>query len=124
LTYLIPTESKHPEQAYKFLEFAMSAQVQIEQTRKGGGSLRKSTYGDERIKQLPYTPAFLASLPVAEGKPTIPESPQMTDAMVARLSEIVNRKTSPQEGLDRLALDLKSILGNKSQLRFAVKGDQ
>lgn len=123
LTYLIPTESKHPQEAYKFLEFAMSANVQIEQTLKGSGSLRKSTYDDMRVKELPYTAAFLAALPVAEGKPTIPESPQMTDAMVARLSQMVSGKTSPQEGLDSLALDLKSILGNKARLRFAVKTD-
>jgi multiple sugar transport system substrate-binding protein len=123
LTYLIPTESKHPREAYKFLEFAMSAKVQIEQTLKGGGSLRKSTYDDMRVKELPYSATFLAALPVAQGKPTIPESPQMTDAMVARLSQIVSGKTSPQEGLDLLALDLKSILGNKARLRFAVKTD-
>jgi multiple sugar transport system substrate-binding protein len=121
LTYLIPTESKHPEQAYRFLEFVMSTEVQVNQTLQGGGSLRKSTYEDTKVKELPYTTAFLADLPVAVGKPTIPESSQITDAMVARLSEIVSGKSTPQSGLDQLALDLKSILGAKSQLRFPVK---
>lgn len=124
LTYLIPTRSKHPQEAYRFLEFAMSASVQIEQTLQGGGSLRKSTYDDSKVKQLPYTTAFLAALPVAKGKPTIPESSQMTDAMVFQLSEIVRGKSTPKAGLDRLALDLKSILGDKARLRFAVKTDR
>jgi multiple sugar transport system substrate-binding protein len=121
LTYLLPTESNHPQEAYKFMEFAMSAKVQIEQTLQGGGSLRKSTYNDVKVRQLPSTATFLAALPVAKGKPTVPESPQMIDAMVARLSEIVSGKSTPQAGLDQLALDLKSILGSKSRLRFAVK---
>lgn len=120
LTYLIPTESKHATESYRFLEFAMSAEVQVEQTIHGGASLRKSTYENVKVKELPYTSAFLDALPVAEGKPTFPESPQMTDAMVPRLSEIVSGKTPPQAGLDELALDLKSILGSKARLRFPV----
>ena len=42
LTYLIPTESKHPDEAYKFLEFALSREVQIKQTLAGGTSLRRT----------------------------------------------------------------------------------
>lgn len=121
LTYLVPTRSNHPQEAYKFLEFVMSANVQIEQTMQGGNSLRRSTYDDIKVRQLPYTAVFLAALPVAKGKPTIPESSQMTDVMVARLSEIVRGKSTPKAGLDLLALDLKSILGDKARLRFAVK---
>ena len=120
LTYLIPTESKHPDEAYRFLEFVISSEVQVQQTLHGGGSLRKSTYEDANVKELPYTSAFLAAMPVAQGKPTIPESSQMTDAMVARLSEIVGGKSTPQAGLDQCALDLKSILGAKARLRFPV----
>ncbi|MGA8438095.1 MAG: extracellular solute-binding protein [Candidatus Sulfotelmatobacter sp.] len=124
LTYLIPTESKHAREAYKFLEFVMSDQVQVRQTLDGGTSLRKSTYEDEQVKRLPYAPSFLAAVPVGIGKPTIPESPQMTDAMVHRLAEIVSGKKTPQAGLDDLALDLQKILGAKARLRYPVKTDQ
>lgn len=123
LTYLIPTESKHPQEAFKFLEFAMSLNVQTQQSLDGGGSLRKSTYADVNVKQLPYTAAFLAALPVAKGKPTIPESSQMTDAMTARLADILSGKSTPKAGLDQMALDLKSILGDKARLRFAANPD-
>lgn len=121
LTYLIPTESKHAQEAYRFLEFALSAEIQVEQTLQGGGSLRRSTYENAKVKELPYTAAFLAALPVAEGKPTIPESSRMTESMVKRLSEIVNGQATPKVGLDRMALDLKSILGSKSRLRFPIR---
>ena len=121
LTYLIPTESKHAQEAYRFLEFALSAEIQVEQTLQGSGSLRRSTYENAKVKELPYTAAFLAALPVAEGKPTIPESSRMTESMVKRLSEIVNGQATPKVGLDRMALDLKSILGSKSRLRFPIR---
>jgi multiple sugar transport system substrate-binding protein len=124
LTYLIPTESKHAREAYKFLEFAMSDEVHVRQTLAGGTSLRKSTYEDAQVKQLPYTSTFLAGVPIGIGKPTIPESPQMTDAMVHRLAEIASGKKTPQAGLNNLALDLQKILGSKARLRYSVQTAQ
>jgi multiple sugar transport system substrate-binding protein len=121
LTYLIPTESKHPEEAYRFIEWVMTVQVQDQQTLHGSSSVRKSTYDNPAVTALPYTSAFVASVPVAKGKPTIPESPEMTEAMEHRVSDIVSGKTSPQTGLDNLALDLQRILGGKAQLRYPVK---
>ena len=51
LTYLVPTESQHPKEAYRFIEWAMSAQVQIQQTLNGSTSIRKSVYEDSRVKE-------------------------------------------------------------------------
>lgn len=121
LTYLIPTESTHAREAYRFLEFALSREVQIKQTLDGGSSLRKSTYDDPSVKQLPYTHAFLEALAVGNGKPTVPESPQITDTMVLRLAAIVRGEITPQAGLDMIALDLQSILGEHAHLRFPVQ---
>ena len=121
LTYLIPTESKHPREAYKFLEWAMSAQVQVQQTLKGGASTRESTYDDPKVKAIPYISTFVASLPVARPKPTIPESAEMTEAMERHVAEIVRGRTSVRAELNSLALDLQRILGNKAQLRYSVE---
>jgi hypothetical protein len=45
----------------------------------------------------------------------------MTQAAVKRLYEIVTRKTSAQQGLDALALDLQCILDGKARLRYRIK---
>ena len=121
LTYLITAKSQHAREAYKFLEWAQSQPVQVAQTLRGSSSVRKSTYEDAAVEKLPYTPAFLASVPIAMPKPTVPESDEMTQAAVKRLSEIVSGKTSAQQGLDALALDLQHILGGKARLRYPVK---
>jgi len=124
LTCLIPTESKHPRDAYKFLEWAMSARVQDQQQLHGSSSIRKSTYDDPAVVALPYTSSFVASIPVGKAKPTIPQSAEMTEAMERRVFEIVSGKSSAQAGLDSLALDLQHILGDKAQLRYPVRTTQ
>jgi multiple sugar transport system substrate-binding protein len=120
LTYLVPTGSQHAKEAYRFIEWAMSAEVQTHQTLDGSTSIRQSVYDDPNVKQQPYTPAFLGSVPIAREKPTIPEASQMTEATERRLSEIVTGKESAKSGLDKLALDLKAILGSKVKLRYPV----
>jgi ABC-type glycerol-3-phosphate transport system substrate-binding protein len=121
LTYLITAKSQHAREAYKFLEWAQSQPVQVAQTLRGSSSVRKSTYDDAAVEKLPYTTAFLASVPIAKPKPTVPESDAMTQAAVKRLYEIVSGKSSAQQGLDALALDLQSILDDKARLRYPVK---
>jgi hypothetical protein len=68
--------------------------------------------------------AFLASVPVAREKSTIPESGQMTGAAERRIFEIVSHRNTPRAGLDSLALDLQRILGNKARLFYPVKPTQ
>jgi multiple sugar transport system substrate-binding protein len=120
LTYLIPTGAPHAREAYRFLEWAMSNQVQVAQTLHGSSSIRESVYDDPAVKQIPYTAAFLASVPTAKGQSTIPESPQMIEVAERRLSEILTGKESARNGLDQLALDLQQILGSKAKLRYPV----
>jgi multiple sugar transport system substrate-binding protein len=120
LTYLITAQSQHAREAYKFLEWVMSERVQVAQTLHGSSSVRKSTYEDQAVQNLPFTSVFLASVPIAKPKPTVPESDEMTQAAVNRLSEIVNHRCSAQQGLDQLALDLERILAGKARLRYPV----
>jgi multiple sugar transport system substrate-binding protein len=122
LTYLIPTESRDPKDAYRFMEWALSNQMQIQQTLKGGDSLRASTYDDPAVKAIPYTPAFLASIPIAIAKPTIPEATKIADATAQHISDILTGKDSPQDGLNKLALDIQKLLGGKAKLRYPVVG--
>ena len=124
LTYLIPMESKHRREAYRFLEWAMSADVQVQQTLKGGASTRASTYDSPAVRAIPYTPIFLASIPVARPKATIPESAEMTEATERRVADIVSGRTSARTGLNHLALDLQRILGGRAHLRYSAETDR
>jgi multiple sugar transport system substrate-binding protein len=120
-SYLIPTESKHPREAYRFMEWAMRKNVQMEQTLKGGASGLQAIYEDPQVRNIPYVPTFLASIPIGKPKPTIPESAQMTEVMQQKLSEIVTKKRTPQEGLDAAGVEIQRILGDKAKMRFQPK---
>ncbi|MGC2398399.1 MAG: extracellular solute-binding protein [Acidobacteriaceae bacterium] len=124
LTWLIPAGTPNPKEAYRFLEWVMSDQVQVSQTLHGSNSTRESVYEDAKVKQMSYTAAFLGSVPIAKEKATLPESSPMIDAAERRLSEIVTGKETAKAGLDRLALDLQQILGSKAKLRYPVHGAQ
>lgn len=121
LTYLITAKSQRSREAYKFLEWAQSQRVQVAQTLRGSSSILKSVYSDSAVRNLPHASVFLSSIPIAKPKPTVPESDAMTQAAVNRLYEIVSGKTSTQQGLDALAIDLREILGGKARLRHVVK---
>jgi multiple sugar transport system substrate-binding protein len=120
LTYLIPTESQHPQDAYRFMEWAMTDRVQVQQTLKGGASVRTSVYEDPGVKAIPYTSTFLKGAPVAVAKPSIPEATQIERAAERRLSEILVGQETPQAGLDSLALDIQRLLGGKAKLQYPV----
>ena len=122
LTYLIPSESHDSKDAYRFMEWALSNQMQVQQALKGSGSLRISTYDDPAVKAIPYTPMFLASIPIAVPKPTIPEASKIAEVTAQRVSDILTGKDSPQDGLDKLALDIQKLLGDKVKLRYPVHG--
>jgi len=121
LTYLVPAKSRHPRQAYQFLSWALSQKVQVAQTLNGASSVRKTTYDDAQVARLPYSSVFLASEPYGIPKPTIPESDQISQAMVRGLGAIVKGDLLPQRGLDIMALDIQRLLGSKAKLRYPVK---
>jgi multiple sugar transport system substrate-binding protein len=116
--YLIPTKSPHPKEAYRFIEWAMSRNVQVEQTLHGGASALRSTYADPRVKKIPYVPTFLASIPIGVPKPTIPESSEITEIMQRNLSQIVTRRVTPRQGLDAMAVQIQQALHGKAKLRY------
>jgi multiple sugar transport system substrate-binding protein len=124
LTYLIPTASHDPKDAYRFMEWALSQPMQIQQTLQGNGSVRVSTYDDPRTKAIPSTPLFLASVPIAKSKPTISAATKIADATQRRISDILQGKDSSQTGLDKLALDIQQLLNNRAKLRYPVHKDE
>ena len=92
--------------------------MQIEQTLHGGASALQATYDDPQVKKIPYVSTFLASIPIAVAKPTIPESAEITEIMQRNLSQIVTKRVTPKQGLDAMAVQIHQLLGDKAKLRY------
>lgn len=119
-TYLIPTYSKNPEAAYLFIQWMMGFERQRTQHLNGGSSSRPDVYADPDVKKLSYSKASVDTFAVARPKPTIPESPQITEILVRELSLVLTDKKTSKAALDTAAQDMSKLLGACAPLKYPV----
>jgi len=116
-TYLIPASSKNQEAAFLFIQWMMELDQQLRQHLNGGASARPDVYADPEVQKLAYTEASMRTNEVAIPKPTIPESPQITDILVRELSAHLAGGKSAKEALDTAAQEMHGLLGDCAPLR-------
>lgn len=119
-TYLVPAYSQNQEAAYLFIQWMMAFDQQLRQHLNGGASARPDVYADAEILALPYSQASMDTNAVAIPKPTIPESPEITNILVRELSSYLSDQTTAQEALDTAALEMHALLGECAPLRYPV----
>jgi multiple sugar transport system substrate-binding protein len=119
-SYLIPTYSKNPEAAYLFIQWMMGFERQRNQHLNGGASARPDVYADPEVKKLSYSKASLDTLAVAKPKPTLPESPQITEILVRELSLVLTGKKTSKAALDAAAVEMGRLLGTCAPLKYPV----
>lgn len=120
-TYLIPSKSKNPEAAYLFIQWMMAFDQQLEQHLNGGASARPDVYADPKVQKISYSKASTETNAVARAKPTIPESPQLTEILVRELSLALAGDKTPQQALDTAAVEMGKLLGDCAPLEYPVK---
>ena len=120
-TYLIPVYSKNKEAAYLFIQWMMAFEQQLEQHLNGGASARPDVYAHPEVQKLSYSQASMDTNAVAKPKPTIPESPELTDILVRELSSFLAGEKSAQEALDTAAVDMHKLLGDCAPLQYPVQ---
>jgi len=119
-TYLIPTFAKNQEAAYLFIQWMMEFDQQLEQHLNGGASARPDVYADPKVQKISYSKASMDTNAVAIPKPTIPESPEITDLLTRELSNFLVGKKSAKEALDTAALEMNKLLGDCAPLTYPV----
>lgn len=119
-TYLIPAYSQNQEAAYLFIQWMMAFEQQLNQHLNGGASARPDVYEHPEVQQLSYSQASMDTNEVAIPKPTIPESPQITDILVRELSSYLSDAKTAQEALDAAALEMHRLLGDCAPLVYPV----
>jgi multiple sugar transport system substrate-binding protein len=119
-TYLIPTYSKNPEAAFLFIQWMMGFDRQRTQHLNGGASARPDVYADPDVAKLSYSKASVATLAVAKPKPTLPESPQITEILVRELSLVLTDKKTSKAALDTAAKEMSTLLGTCAPLKYPV----
>lgn len=120
-TYLVPVYSKNQEAAFLFIQWMMDYDQQLEQHLNGGASSRPDVYANPNVQELSYSAASMKTNEVAIAKPTIPESPQITDILVRELSTHLTGAKSAKEALDTSALEMSNLLGDCAPLKYPVQ---
>lgn len=112
----INAASKHPEEAFKFAQFATSkAGDKLQWMKYRVGPTRYSVLEDEEVlEDSPWLAGVYAeSLEGASHRPRIPEEPKLEDIMVGTLSEILlGEKADKAAALDELAAEWEKILAD------------
>lgn len=120
-TYLVPAYSKNQEAAYLFIQWMMEENQQLNQHLNGGATARPDVYAHPDVQKISYSKASMDTNAVAQSKPTIPESPQITDILVRELSGYMSDAKSAQEALDASAVEISKLLGSCAPMKYPVQ---
>jgi multiple sugar transport system substrate-binding protein len=99
----------------------MSFDQQLEQHMNGGASSRPDVYAHPDVQKISYSKASMDTNAVAIAKPTIPESPELTEILVLELSNALAGNKSSQQALDDAARAMNKLLGDCAPLKYPVK---
>ena len=119
-TYLVPTYSKNKGAAYLFIQWMMEKKQQLNQHLNGGATARPDVYAHPDVQKISYSKASMDTNAVALPKPTIPESPQITDILVRELSGYLSGAKGAQAALDTAAAEISNFLGSCAPLKYPV----
>lgn len=109
--------SKHPEEAWKFIEFVTSEEGQ-KVTALEGGNLPtiKSLYQDKEVlAKNPYWADFYDVFITAKPRPVSPFYPQMSDSMQINFHKALTGEITAQQAIQNIAKDLNDIIKNEGK---------
>ncbi len=112
----IAKNSKHPETAWKALQFLTSADTQ-RQVTLGYGTMpsRRSLYTDPQIlEKYPHYPELLNVAEKAVLRPPIPQYAQASDILQRYLSAAITEQLTPEQAMRRAAGETRRLLGRYS----------
>ena len=116
----VSSKSKNKEAAYLFIQWMMEKEQQLDQHLNGGASARPDVYADPEVQKISYSKASMDTNEVAIPKPTIPESPEITDILVRELSSYLSDAKSAKAALDTAAVEMNRLLGDCAPLKYPV----
>lgn len=109
--------SKHPEEAWKFIEFVTSEEGQKITALEGGNlPTLKSLYQDKEVlAKNPYWADFYDVFITAKPRPVSPFYPQMSDSMQINFHKALTGEITAEQAIKNVAKDLSEILAKSGK---------
>lgn len=109
--YVISKSTKHPKEAYKFIEFMNKTDNQVKLAKELRLlPTRKSAYDDPSLKSDEIFQGFKKQMDVAKNRPVIPEGGQIYKDFTPQVEAAVSGKISPEQALNNVAEAWKKLL--------------
>jgi multiple sugar transport system substrate-binding protein len=106
----INTNSKHPEEAWKFISYATGKQGGKLYAMAGGTPARKSLLADPELqKHRPEFSLVLDSIKISRNEPIVSYYPIMVNIQNEALTQILTLHQSPEVALTAAAIKLRSL---------------
>jgi ABC-type sugar transport system permease subunit len=111
----IARSAKHPEAAWKFIEFAISPEAQkILHFRKGAVPARRSLFRDEQVlKESPHYKDLYEVLLKSRPRPIHPEYPRISSILQKHASAVLVGIESPREAAQQMDRSVQGLLTEK-----------
>ncbi|HZV50134.1 MAG TPA: ABC transporter substrate-binding protein [Candidatus Dormibacteraeota bacterium] len=108
---VINARSKHPDAAWKFIQYLTSPSVQIQRAIGAGDPPAvKSAYTQQLYSQAPYYRQEQAVFNVVEPRPVSPVYPQISEVLQTQLNAALTNQTSPEQALAAAQQQINGIV--------------
>jgi len=106
----IPADSKHREEAWKFMKWATTPEMDLRLVPYQDPGRKSAFTNPESVKRFFYFPLTMESLGMGFGRPRIPPWPEMSDAMGMEVNAALTGLKSPKKALDDLQAKYVDVL--------------
>lgn len=113
----IPKTSRHQDLAWELMEIIQSPEIMSQFLAKFGYLptqrviAENPEYNKVLIESIPFFDKYTKILPLAHGRPNIPEYPQISEALRIAIEEVYYRGADPEVALTKAAQKVARILG-------------
>jgi multiple sugar transport system substrate-binding protein len=112
----IAATTRHPEEAWRAVQFLTSVESQRQYVLDTGvPPSRRALFTDPQlVKKYPHFPSLIPVMDRAVLRPPIPQYAQASDILQRYLSAALTNQMSPKAAMEQAARETRSLLGKKS----------
>lgn len=112
----IPETSKYKDLAWELITIMASPDVLSNMLKQTGYLPTQTSIGDGQYaagvnSSIPYYNEMISMIPIAKGRPVIPEFPEIDGYITQSLSDVCSDKKEPKQALDEATAKSARLLG-------------
>lgn len=105
--------SKHKEEAWKFMQFMMKPETQVIMAQAGLIPTNITAANDEKVLSVPYLKPYIEQLKTAKPRTPHPAWAKIEESFNLAVEKAVRGEATPKEALDQAAQEIEGFLQEK-----------